>query len=799
MRQQGILKNNKGASLVLIIVAMMFVGIIASIVLTLTVGNSKSAKATVDTSENFYSSESILDDLEMYLKKFATSAATEAYAATLEEGLDSSSEGNFREKFKTELVNRLKNEVLGVYGNSDGSGNYVLDPDFVKNQVTFDRYGDIGGKISISYKTLDETSYPAVLKGVVITYTDNMGYETTLTTDITFKANLPSSDMVDSSEEFTYDIDHFIIISGRNVAPALEYLSGDWVGNIYANGNIKVSTKTPAKDSTSTADDVLNLYSQYVLAKNNINVSGRLNINPIRIGSGDTEFKSDAGVWCNNMLLSYTDSSVNTGKDDALVTDLFLKGNLELNGKNASYTADGGNIYGYSSSTAAYFNPNETGAVKPVSSAIVLNGLGAQLDLESLSSLNLAGTAYTALPDISGVNQVYEYYNGTSSTEPDGVYYYTQGDSVTYRALQALYLIPGDYIKGVGHNPMKQSEFSSIKKENIETPKDLFGDDYTSVLNSGKFKSHIVRYLNGENYVYLFWDFKSVNNAIEYFNKVSSGRYSGLFDKQLGILGENSGYIKLPSNVKTDGYAVKYDSTATPKFAKVGTSTPSLDEYISQFDGLMTTLDKGKINGTDLISNMFTNFDSSHLAYQMFNETLPAGPYTSYNLEDGTKISFSETGTMEYQLVTGPNVQIGTVGGHSVDETGWNVIDPDTSKTYIIITPGNVELRMSGVTLRCLIIAGGDVTVNNDLDLECMGMVKRTATRIKEGETSVTDEPKVISEFKALLAAAPNDADMSNANTRLRRIFNVADTSISTGSDDGSNFVVIETSEWKRN
>jgi len=70
MNRKSLVKNNKGASLVLVIVAMMFVAIIASVVLTLTVGNSKSAKATADTSGNFYTSESVLDDLNMYLKKY---------------------------------------------------------------------------------------------------------------------------------------------------------------------------------------------------------------------------------------------------------------------------------------------------------------------------------------------------------------------------------------------------------------------------------------------------------------------------------------------------------------------------------------------------------------------------------------------------------------------------------------------------------------------------------------------------------------------------------------------------------
>ena len=69
MNKYRIMKDNRGASLVMVLLAMMFVGIIAAIALAITVGNSKSSKATMDTSKNFYSTESILDDLEMYLKK----------------------------------------------------------------------------------------------------------------------------------------------------------------------------------------------------------------------------------------------------------------------------------------------------------------------------------------------------------------------------------------------------------------------------------------------------------------------------------------------------------------------------------------------------------------------------------------------------------------------------------------------------------------------------------------------------------------------------------------------------------
>ena len=85
MSGKKFLKDNKGASLVLVIVAMLFVGIIATIVLTLTVGNIKSVSTAKDTSKNFYSTEDMVDDFKVYLQKFANESATEAYASVLEQ------------------------------------------------------------------------------------------------------------------------------------------------------------------------------------------------------------------------------------------------------------------------------------------------------------------------------------------------------------------------------------------------------------------------------------------------------------------------------------------------------------------------------------------------------------------------------------------------------------------------------------------------------------------------------------------------------------------------------------------
>ena len=804
MNRNSLAKNNKGASLVLVIVAMMFVAIIASIVLTLTVGNSKTAKATADTSGNFYSSESVLDDLNMYLKKLGTAAATEAYAATLEGCSDPATmQSYFEGEYRNKLTTVLEAQVLSVFASTiDANGKHVFDEEFLKNQVTYSEENPLikDGIVSIKYGdfTTSADGRWMVLKDVEISYIDEKGFENVIKTDITFKVNLPATGVLDSSTPFNYDIDHFVMISGESINPTNRTLAQTITGSIYALENINIKTKT-ASDDGVTASDWVKFYSEYVLAGGNINVNGRMSVEPVDL----TNYNVAAELWCDNMYLYKKDAEVVTGNaSQSLDTDVHLKGNLELNGKEAKYTGTKGDFYGFSSSDATYYNPT-SGSEKPKSSAIILNGLGAKLDLSGLSSLNLAGTAYSALPDPTGTVDVYNYYNGMANEEPTNVYYYSQGDSVTVRSLQALYLIPGDFIMGVGHNPMKKTEYDSITSANIVVDDSLVD----GLLNSGKYKTHFVKYVNGEQYVYLFWDFKDTASAITYFNRASSsgGRYEGLFEKQMSALGAVNGEIKLPGTVNTEGYAVKYNSTASPKFGKAGNVATNLNSYSSKYNGLMTTLNEDTASGTDIITNMFGEINASgfigeHSQYANESfEGVMAGPYTGFVTADGTQYTYTttDTTTHQYKLLTGKNVRLGNVGG-TITSANGKVDTTPGDYTYIIITPGDVELAYSG-NFRGMIIAGGNITINSGLNMECLGMVSRTEKITPADGSTPTTEDQMISEFRALLGIAPNESNLDNPNSRFREIFGVRDSSFEVGGDDGSNFVVNELTEWSRN
>jgi len=786
MIKNKMVKDNGGASLVMVILAMLFVGIIASIVLTITVGNAKSTKATMNSSENFYSSESALDDLSMYLKKLATSSATDAYAATLEKvGVETDIAGWFKNKFKENLNDNLTSLVdHGVYYTGDGT-------QFLENNITFGREGSIS--INFGSEITTDSDNNLVLKNVVITLLDE-GYESSITTDITFKVQMPATGWKDESTTFTTPIDHFLIISDGNIGPVSGYLRGTYTGSIFAKGdfNIKTEDRFDYDHPTANKTEKLVLATNQLLIGGNINIEkGLVYIKPINDVDKKIVYKAghkkNAEVWCNSIKIGdadvLTDKAADPdGTSEYLNTRLYLRKNLELNGYDSSVKANGGELYGYSSYPKGGESP-VVGTVldsEPVSSAIILNGLGAKLDLSGLDKLQVAGTAYTALSDIDGVHDV---MNPSETTT--GISYYSQGESVTYRALQPLYLVPGEFIAGVGHNPMKDTEFNaSAIRSNMN-----LSDEMKNLLNSGYFTSKVVRYVGSTTYVYLFWDFKDIPSAIAYLNQVvgSEKRYDDLYKKQAGILGLRGGYIKLPDNSNTyfKGTAITYETSVGQSTKSKTTPTGGFEDKSTKYNGLIKALDESEsIPANNSVYEFLESQLDMDLAANSYDSenVYPGlkGPLEPATDEDGHVITYQEYAQRRrYRLITGENITLASL---------------DAGVTYILITPGNVTITATDEVngFRGMIIAGGNVSLPKGLKMECMGNMTLTPVGHEENRITTT-------EFKALLNVVVNDTLATNPNTRLRKIFRIADTSGHAGNGNGDDFVTLEFGGWKRN
>jgi hypothetical protein len=333
---------------------------------------------------------------------------------------------------------------------------------------------------------------------------------------------------------------------------------------------------------------------------------------------------------------------------------------------------------------------------------------------------------------------------------------------------------------------MKASEFNeSSIRSNITVPTSI-----QSLVSAQKFTYKVVRYVGSESYVYLFWDFSDIASAISYFNEIvgTGKRYTDLYNKQADLLGLSGGYIKLPSNANTyfKGTAITYESSDVDESSRSKISPDGgFQDRGSKFDGLIKELDENNTtpSHTSLYNLLEDELDMDLVAQSYDSEDhYPGlkGPLEPTTDEEGNIITYQEySQRRRYRLLTGENITLNSI---------------DAGVTYIIITPGNVNIVATDEVngFRGMIIAGGNVTLPNGLKMECLGNM--TLTPVGDPDSAVTT-----TEFKALLNVVVNDSNLTNANTRLRKIFKIADTSGHAGSGNGDDFVTLEMSDWKRN
>ena len=102
--------NNKGVSLILVIVTMTFVSIIAALVLALTYNNLQAMRNGLSSSKNFYTAETAIDELKAKFYEWSDEAVRDAYPKWLQR-YDLMKSEERADKFKSMYLAKL-NEVL---------------------------------------------------------------------------------------------------------------------------------------------------------------------------------------------------------------------------------------------------------------------------------------------------------------------------------------------------------------------------------------------------------------------------------------------------------------------------------------------------------------------------------------------------------------------------------------------------------------------------------------------------------------------------------------------------------------
>lgn len=699
MKKRFVKLNNNGSTLVMVIIAALFVCVIASLVLAMTLNNLESAKLRGKSTDNFYSAEDCVDEVRSELEIYADRAAQAAYTAWLEQYSFMENATQRKQLFYRVYEETLRQLIQEEFIDKVNAGDLSIFSDDVRGNVKWsNKDGDTDIIELVLVDTdLDENGNPVYngevkLEGLSLTYTDENGLSTTITTNLDFTINYPGFRRFSSSDE-TPAYDYVIIADGdlRNK------MSGDVVniiGNIYAGGDEKSLTGDNVNGIHFKGNDTeVKIRADRVITRNTIAVDDSASV---VIEGKEKEFSGDfltymTEVWAENMLLSKTDFGSSRSRL-SIVGRAYLSDDLTLDADNSEFTLKG-EYFGYSVSNAKssdYSNPDKKHGTPSGSSSIVINGKNAVLDLSNAQTLWVSGKSFISVPDSLG------------STEKTT---FIEGESISYKSLQTAYLLPGECLDGVGHNPVEvdiytkklcdasgKLETSKIVLDNYRKATGIDLELYVDFTNP--YRTVFVNYRqNGKDHqmIYFYLNFRNQDKAQEYFEKFADANKSLVKDR-MDMFGNGS--IKfIPDALINTGNAIYYDNDGTAKKVTLYDSSAdhkySSSEIVSKeselntkYEAIVTTLDENN-SGTTL-SSMVTD---SIVDFTLVDE--------SRQIETLLELPGDNN---KYYLVTGKNVRI--------DEDKYG-----GSSCAIVIATGNVEIE-GGIRFNGLILAGGDVTVS---------------------------------------------------------------------------------------
>lgn len=559
------MKNNRGSSLILVIICIAFAGILGTTVLVSSTANRDMKAVDEMAKENFYQTESGLDIFMANLSQMAEDEMGKAYQYVLTH-YSPDNDSLLKSEVKRNLFYKLTDTAY-----SDGATAAVkpalLDDCTAKDSLFY-------GVDPAIYKTglrllnLESGAVPLqvqvdgddlVLKDLSVSYLEN-GYETTITTDVRVKVEFTKLN-VETPVTVKGDYMDYSIISDQNV---MVPEGGSTVsGNVYAGDSL-------VADNSGN----LKLSAKRLIAGSEVRTQrgGSLDISGM---AGHVE------VWTKN-IQTVRDVTGATGGQSIQISgaDCYVADDMTI-GAEHSTVGITGNYYGYMTVGG--------GVTAADSSAVVINSGRSTLDLSGLNTLWLAGRSSLRVPDI---------YGGDKSA---GAYReIMEGETISYKGNQLAYLVPGECIKEYGHNPLTKAEYEALRGDIVDTAAQ-FGMDGKMTL-AGYVASNPcevipVRFLSeAEPLYYVYLKFKTGAAAQEYFLRYSQVNKSQL-DTYADVL--QLGEVKLPANakIKTNGTVLRVNDSHQITDVVSGT-IDSGEAFLKQselkqkFSGLVAMLDE---------------------------------------------------------------------------------------------------------------------------------------------------------------------------------------------------------------
>lgn len=718
-------KDNRGSTLVVVIVAMLLLCTLASIILYTTYVNYTIKTTELHSTDNFYTAESIMEEIKAGLELEVSNAYTDAYLFIMQNyhSGDDTGEVLRTTNFQTRYINYLKEKF-------DPDRDEVMDPEILFDYVSYDTktggeavFSD-GSSAKLELVPEDGKSLVAYtdgiwIKGLRLTYTDQNGYVAVITTDIALKIpNMTFEEQNNLPGVLSYsliaDKKLYLGISDTVIDGHYVPVGGTYTvrGSVYGGSNgISVSNSRARFEAAEAGG------AYVVVTGGDVEVQGTQNPD----GSFDAGFTTtgNASLWADGIMVDSSELN--------LSGESYVQDDLTVNGKNSSIALAGQYYgFGYQSVSTAARGPKD-------SSSILINGTGITLDLSALTELDLAGQAYIGTTDADGDGIEDEV---RTLVTDDGVTYDTSGnqtvrmgESLSVRSNQLAYLVPPEcvgYIDGecvVGMNPISLNQYQEFQQAAADpevvssfevdlTKVELNGETMPMTLKDYGATWQKVFYQAagaGNNaWVYYYLTFNSAAQANAFFVDYYSQNKAWMNS----YLGNYLSVYRVPAAMETlnlAGNAVYYDES-TGEFSLQPASTPENPE-----DVLTLLADYERYSNTNKALNINLTTNYAALTQEQLDR---ASVFENIVDVDKLREYMGGASTKEITAAGGQKVLLidNADGAGAVVGASTGVYEvPADSDLKVVIATGDVRVNRN---YRGMILSGGQIFVTNSAVLE---------------------------------------------------------------------------------
>jgi len=485
--------NNQGSTLIMVLIIVSFIAILGTVCTVTAMVNLKMKTVDRESKKTFYTDEQAIDEIYNGLGKLSMEKLNVAYQEEMASIIVKNTEltdqnikisnkranNELRIKFTNYMVNEMiqnnsdiwKSDVDGQTFNDyktaliDKLKTFLEDP----TKATVKSVGKIYVEHDPNPKYTGVAVYKIIFEDCVVEYINANGYFS----DVTFDGAVALPDVeiqfTDDQKDMLTSFEDYSLIGNASIdIDKTKTLNIN--GNMYAGG----SGLNLASGST------LNATGSTIVTSGDINLTG-------------ATFKTtgNSNIWCTSLTamtaMTGSKSIINIGN----VSNTYVEDDLQIDGDGSDVSV-AGSYYGYS-----YEGDSATDKGNVSSSAIIVNGKGAKVDLSNISTLVLGGRAYI------------DFALGTTAP-------YMTGESLALKGDQEAYLVPGSFITSTETKKAMSNPYPSSKNSATlisVTADNFFGYQYLDVTNP-------YTKVTAKDQVYVYLNFSSKTASASYFKAI---------------------------------------------------------------------------------------------------------------------------------------------------------------------------------------------------------------------------------------------------------------------------------------